>query len=416
MKKNTVATVGALSMLVALLAAVLPVRVAAEAEPASAAVSATASGGAARENVRISGHLVLATSSATTWVAVPLPLADGTVAPSSWPTKDEADARAATWAVPAPGSTGPVSRSIYCLNAGLPGTRVFASSCTGAPEQQFRLAEVSRGWGLRSQASDSSFVAYDAATRTLVSRGAESAGGVQLDLLKLAGERSLSVENVTPGAVGEATVSGLATRGASVTVDGRAGIEEADADGRWTTTLRDLSRGGETITVRQTIDGLDRGSVEAVIPPWPGPDAPMATVVFDDDVHRNAVLHGTAEDGATIVIRAGDEIVAETRATAGAWSTELPPLGVGEHPVLVTQEIDGLVSPATTVPIDFGDAVSITSPDDGSDVPSDGRVDVTGRGEPGSIIELRDNGEVVATTTVGPDGTWSVPAVELEGR
>ncbi|MCU1528746.1 MAG: hypothetical protein JWP75_2509 [Frondihabitans sp.] len=392
----------------------------AQPEPAGAggsrsAATAVAPAPAPAENIRFSGRFVLWTGSTKTWVGVPVPAGLGEPASATgWPTKEQAAARAGTWSFPAPDATGPVRRGDICLTLGLSGTRVTTLTCDGSASQQLSFVEATNGTTLRSQASTSSYIDFDPASGTLTSRDRRYADGLQFDLLAPVNLRDVRVDEVTQGAVGTATLAGTATVGASVSTPLAGEKVEVGGDGRWILTVTGVPAGGADLVVTQSIAGTSYGSANAHVDAWDRPDAPTATWRFPEDVHQRGLASGTGIEGATISIRQGEDEVATAEVQDGAWETEVDALGSGVHELAITQTVGGLESQPTPLSVDYGAAVSITSPEDGSDVEGD-TVDLAGRGAPGSLIEVRMPGsdEVLGTTRVNEDGDWTLTDVPL---
>ncbi|MDF3636367.1 Ig-like domain-containing protein, partial [Enterobacter cloacae] len=137
-------------------------------------------------------------------------------------------------------------------------------------------------------------------------------------------------------------------------------------------------------------------------------------------------LTGTAEAGSTVTIYDnGIAIVTAVVGSKGSWSfTPSVNLSEGSHQLTVrATDVAGNTGPASPV---FTVTVDVTAPQtpSGFIINDDTGVlkgaigagqftdasepRLTGRGEPGSTITVYDNGVVIGTTTVLPNGTWSI--------
>jgi hypothetical protein len=173
------------------------------------------------------------------------------------------------------------------------------------------------------------------------------------------------------------------------------------------------------------------------------PDKRSKVVVTTD----NQLANGTAEDGATVtlfdsdgnlvdgvVIKATTTDSGLTIGTIGKTNTQgvavIPFTSTvfGPHTARVYAVIDGVdteiayydgasapytkvpekSSPVTVTFVRVGDvpAPTITSPKEG-DVTNDSTPTISGTGEPGDTITVKDGDTVIGTTTVGSDGKWT---------
>lgn len=132
-----------------------------------------------------------------------------------------------------------------------------------------------------------------------------------------------------------------------------------------------------------------------------------ADAAFPADIRREAEVTGRADAGAAITIVAEGRTLATTTADAsGRYGVPVPAPGSGGPRLLTVEErVGGRLQETTQVTLDYGAPVRIDTPAPGASVPP-GPLPVTGRGEPGSTVELRRDGVVVAEVTVGADGTW----------
>ncbi|MFK3940268.1 BapA/Bap/LapF family large adhesin [Pseudomonas monteilii] len=216
------------------------------------------------------------------------------------------------------------------------------------------------------------------------------------------------------------TLTGTGEPGATVTVRGPdgsvLGTAIVAANGSFTVTLGSAQLDGQALTVTQT-DAAGNTSVGAVATAPTGVDAPPAPA----DLALSAdglTLSGTGQPGNTVTVRAADGSVLGT-AVVGADGTFTLTLATaqlnGETLSAVQTNAAGLTSTATAYT-----AADVTAPDAPTDVQvaNDG-LSLSGRGEPGATVTVRDaNGVVLGTAVVAADGTFTVAlgTAQLDGQ
>ena len=240
------------------------------------------------------------------------------------------------------------------------------------------------------------------------------------------------------------TVTGSAEPGSTVTLkdaNGNViGTGKTGSDGNFSVTLGTPLINGEQVTATAT-DSAGNTSLGTTItaPDLTAPDAPTIGSVIDDIApqtgtvanggstnDRQPQLTGTAEPGSTVTIYDGGVAIGTAVvASNGTWTfTPSVDLSESTHQITVrATDAAGNTGPASPV---FTFTVDVTPPaaptaivltdDTGiikgtitSGVPTDASKPIlTGTGEPGGTITIYDNGVVVGTTTVQPNGTWSV--------
>jgi nucleoid-associated protein YgaU len=119
-------------------------------------------------------------------------------------------------------------------------------------------------------------------------------------------------------------------------------------------------------------------------------------------------LSGSTESGSTVELWAGEIKLAAVPVDAeGNWSYagQLDP---GDYQIVArTVSVEGQVlneSEAVSVSVTRAAAVTVNEPQ----VDASGEPILSGTGEPGSTVEILDNGVVVASAVVGEDGAWTV--------
>jgi VCBS repeat-containing protein len=240
------------------------------------------------------------------------------------------------------------------------------------------------------------------------------------------------------------TVTGSAEPGSTVTLkdaNGNViGTGKTGSDGNFSVTLGTPLINGEQVTATAT-DSAGNTSLGTTItaPDLTAPDAPTIGSVIDDIApqtgtvanggstnDRQPQLTGTAEPGSTVTIYDGGVAIGTAVvASNGTWTfTPSVDLSESTHQITVrATDAAGNTGPASPV---FTFTVDVTPPaaptaivltdDTGlikgtitSGVPTDASKPIlTGTGDPVGTITIYDNGVVVGTTTVQPNGTWSV--------
>ncbi|SDT12986.1 Ig-like domain-containing protein [Microlunatus soli] len=229
------------------------------------------------------------------------------------------------------------------------------------------------------------------------------------------------------------TITGTGEPGATVTViiDGQpVGTADVGDDGSWSFDVpadSALDDGTHEITATQTDPAGNSSPVSdpvSVTVDATAPEPPVITEPVDGSVtgEQTPDISGTAEPGSTVtVIIDGDPAGTTTADDNGSWTfTPTEPLADGDHEITATatDPADNTSDPSdpVTVTVDSTapQAPVITGPADGAVTNAD-PVAVTGTGEPGAIVEITVDGEVVGSTQVNDDGNWSFTPSEPLG-
>ncbi|HFK5794007.1 TPA: BapA/Bap/LapF family large adhesin [Enterobacter asburiae] len=240
------------------------------------------------------------------------------------------------------------------------------------------------------------------------------------------------------------TLTGTAEPGSTVTLkdaNGNViGTGKTGSDGNFTVSLGTPLTNGEQVTATAT-DNAGNTSPGTTLnaPDITAPDAPAITSVTDDIAPQTGAvsnggstndqrpqLSGTGEAGSTVTIYDGGVAIGTAVvASNGTWTfTPSVDLSESTHQITVrATDAAGNTGPASPVftltvdltPPDAPTAIVLTD-DTGvirgtitSGTPTDASQPLlAGTGEPGGTITIYDNGVAVGTTTVLPNGTWSV--------
>lgn len=176
------------------------------------------------------------------------------------------------------------------------------------------------------------------------------------------------------------------------------------ADGDYTVTATTADKAGNSDT-----DGPVSFSVDASAPPV------AITSPTSNETVTNTLptITGTADPGQEVVVSIDGAVVGTVIADAqGDWELPLTtPLDLGQHTASATvEDTTGNQGTSGDVVFTVADAttgVVITGPTGGSTVTGP-TVVVTGTGKPGAVVTVTFGGQT-QTTTVEPDGTWSIP-------
>ncbi|MCP1475885.1 hypothetical protein ABIA54_000022 [Pseudomonas sp. EB276 TE3739] len=185
-------------------------------------------------------------------------------------------------------------------------------------------------------------------------------------------------------------------------------------DGSFSVTLDQPLLNGEALSVIQRdAAGNPSPIVPVTAPDVTVPAAPTGLVLTTDGV----TLTGTGEAGATVRVLSatGTVLGSATVAANGSFSVTLnPPQVNGE--LLSVNQTDLASNTSPSAPVQAGDT---TDPLEVADlnVSPDG-LTVTGTGEPGATVTVRDGAVVLGTATVAADGSFSVTlsAAQIDGR
>ncbi|MCE0782037.1 BapA/Bap/LapF family large adhesin, partial [Pseudomonas sp. NMI542_15] len=190
----------------------------------------------------------------------------------------------------------------------------------------------------------------------------------------------------------------------------------ANADGTFSIELSPAQANGELLDVVAIDDsGVSSLPAQITAPDITAPAAPTELAVSAD----GSVITGRAEPGSTVRIVAADgtELGTAVVGPTGVFSINLaPPQVDGEVLQATATDAAGNTSPTSVVTAPDIDGVDTTPPVAPTDlVIGLAGSQLSGRGEPGTTVQVRDAaGTVLATGTVGADGSFAVtltPAV-----
>ncbi|QHB26138.1 surface adhesion protein [Pseudomonas monteilii] len=216
------------------------------------------------------------------------------------------------------------------------------------------------------------------------------------------------------------TLTGRAEPGSTVSVRGADGVllgsAVAGADGQFSITLQPPQTEGQALEV-STKDAAGNTSPSASIaaPDVETPDTTAPDQPTNLALASGVTLTGRGEPGATVQVRdaAGNIIGTGLVGAGGLFSVTLSPAQANGE-ALDIRLVDGAGN--SSIPLEFT-APDITPPSAVSDIAvGSGGLALSGRGEPGATVEVRDaNGTVIGTGVVGANGTFLIdldPAVQ----
>ncbi|WP_180111221.1 Ig-like domain-containing protein, partial [Acinetobacter sp. YH12098] len=204
-------------------------------------------------------------------------------------------------------------------------------------------------------------------------------------------------------------VTGKGEPGTTVEVkdqDGKViGTGTVDSSGNFDVELKDPLTNGETVDVTVTDKaGNESEPTEATAKDTTKPDAPKDVVITDDGEH----VTGKGEPGTIVEVKDQDGKIIGTGTvdSSGNFDVELKdPLTNGETvDVTVTDKAGNESEPTEAT------AKDTTKPDAPKDVVvTDDGEHATGKGEPGTIVEVKDqDGKIIGTGTVDSSGNFDV--------
>ncbi len=201
-------------------------------------------------------------------------------------------------------------------------------------------------------------------------------------------------------------VTGTGEAGATVTVRDAANVVVGTAtvaiDGSFTATLTPAQANGGTISVVQA-DAA--GNVSAAVP-LAAPDITPPAVPVVEIAGDGSVVTGTGEVGATVTVRDAANVVIGTATVAadGSFTATLTPVQANGGTISVVQA-DAAGNASAAVPLAAPDITPPAVPV--AQIANDGSV-VTGTGEAGATVTVRDAANVVVgTATVAIDGSFT---------
>ncbi|WP_426809630.1 BapA/Bap/LapF family large adhesin [Pseudomonas sp. WOUb67] len=208
-------------------------------------------------------------------------------------------------------------------------------------------------------------------------------------------------------------LSGRGEAGATVNIRDAAGnligSGTVGADGSFNVTLNPPQINSENLEVTLT-DGAGNVSAPGAVT---APDATAPLAPTDLAINeQGTTLTGRAEPGSTVSVRGADGVVLGT-AVAGAdgqFSITLqPPQTDGQALEVSAVDAAGNTSPAASITAPDVDNPDTTAPDQPTDLALANGVALTGRGEPGATVQVRDAaGNLIGSGLVNADGTFSL--------
>ena len=205
------------------------------------------------------------------------------------------------------------------------------------------------------------------------------------------------------------TLTGKGEVGSTVIVKDAAGLEigngVVDADGNFSVILDKAQTNGETLGVTLTDKAGNISQVGSVVAgDTTAPDAPTNIAVSADGL----TLTGKGEAGSTVIVKNADGEQVGTAVVGADGSFEVTlDAAQGNGTTLEVTLTDKAGNISTATPVVVGEAVAPEAPT-GLVVSADG-LTVTGKGEPGSTVTIKDSaGNVIGTGTVGDDGNFDV--------
>ncbi|MFP5108537.1 Ig-like domain-containing protein [Neobacillus sp. C211] len=199
-------------------------------------------------------------------------------------------------------------------------------------------------------------------------------------------------------------VSGKAEAGSKVEVkvnDSVVGTGTAGEDGKFTVTIPTQKAGTELVIISIDQAGNVSDTAKVVVKDTTAPAKPVVNVVTDQDTS----VTGSAETGSKVDVKINEAVVS-TGVTGedGKFTVTIPVQKAGTELVIIATDEDGNISDAAKVVVI--DATAPAKPV--VNEVTDKNTSVTGEAEPESKIEVKINGSVVESGTVGEDGKFAL--------
>lgn len=263
-------------------------------------------------------------------------------------------------------------------------------------------------------------------TYTISVSQADAAGNSSSDTTSFtlnAGVPTIAITSPVSGAtnVSPVTITGSIADATTLTLtvlkDGQPHLSRSvTASGTgWSTTLTPPSDATYTISASATnVGGTGTSNTVNLVFDATVPAAPVITAPLGAIASATPMATGNAEPGATmrLVLDGSPLTPPPVSSPAGAWGFQLPVLAQGAHTLTVRAEdaagnLSQQVSAAFTVDTQTPAAPVILSPASGSAF-RHGGVAISGSGEPGATITVREGATTVGTATVGANSTWGM--------
>ncbi|MDC6383528.1 Ig-like domain-containing protein [Pseudomonas graminis] len=203
-------------------------------------------------------------------------------------------------------------------------------------------------------------------------------------------------------------VSGKGEAGATVTLVANGtpiGTAVVGANGTFATTLAPPVNPGDQVQISQTdTAGLASPVLVVTAPDASGPATPSGLVISGDGTQ----LTGTASAGSVVQVRDANGVLigSATVGSNGSFTVAITPAQANGE-VLDVVAVDGQGESSVTVPVTAPD---ITGPTAATDLAvANNGLTLTGRGEPGSTVSVRDaQGNVIGTGVTSATGNFTV--------
>ncbi|EKD5485844.1 TPA: BapA prefix-like domain-containing protein [Salmonella enterica] len=216
------------------------------------------------------------------------------------------------------------------------------------------------------------------------------------------------LENLAVSDVGD-KLTGVTEAGSTVVIKdsqgNMLGSGTAGDDGTFSISISPAKINGETLSISVIDKAANSGPVETLnAPDKTAPAAPNGLIVATDGLS----VSGQAEAGSTVTIRDSSNTVLGSAVANGNGQFIVP---------LNTAQTNGqaLIATATDVAKNESAAATVIAPDSTAPempkdvVISEDGASISGTGEPGAIITLYNNGAVLDTVQVNPQGSWTYP-------
>jgi len=262
---------------------------------------------------------------------------------------------------------------------------------------------------------------YDFTVRAVDASGKTLAESAPLKFTVPALVKAPTLDTPKVGDDGTVTLSGTGTPGSKVEIwagGKKLGEATVGADGKWSFAAPSMEAGDYDFSAR-AVDASGKTLAESaplkftvpVLVKAPTFDTPK---IGDDGT---VTLSGTGTPGSKVEIWAGGKRIGEATVGAdGTWSFAAPSMEAGDYDFSARAVDASGKTLAESTPLKFTvPALALAAPTfDTPTMGDDGTLTFSGKGTPGSKVEIWAGGKKLGEATVGADGKWSFAAPSME--
>ncbi|GEM_PF-941738 len=262
---------------------------------------------------------------------------------------------------------------------------------------------------------------YDFTVRAVDASGKTLAESAPLKFTVPALVKAPTLDTPTVGDDGAVTLSGTGTPGSKVEIwagGKKLGEVTVGADGKWSFAAPSMEAGDYDFSAR-AVDASGKTLAESAPLKFTVPALVKAPTLDTPKVGDDGTLtlSGKGTPGSKVEIWAGSKRIGEATVGAdGTWSFAAPSMEAGDYDFSVRAVDASGKTLAESEPLKFTvPALALVAPTfDLPKIGDDGTLTLSGKGTPGSKVEIWAGGKRIGEATVGADGTWSFAAPSMD--